>query len=87
VTEDDRCSSALKTLVNFDSLRFKERDGVEEVISSWYSCHQFDIEKSWDQRLRYHYKDRYDVRKNMVDWDFNMYLKKLMPHVNDRQYK
>ena len=61
VTEDDRCPSVLKTLVKFDSLRFKDRDELEQVISSYYSVHEFD------------------VRKNLVDWDFNMYVKDLMP--------
>jgi len=45
VTEDSRCPSVLKTIVNFDSLRFKERDELEDVISSYYNTHPFDIEK------------------------------------------
>ena len=77
----------LRPLVRFDSLRFKQRDELEQVISSYYSVHEFDVEKCWDQRLRHHHKKQYDVRKNMVDWDYNMYLKDLMPPVNDRQYK
>jgi len=48
VTEDDRCPSVLKTLVKFDSLRFKDRDELEQVISSYYSVHEFDVEKCWD---------------------------------------
>lgn len=49
--------------------------------------HQYDIGKCWDQRLRHHYKDRYDQRLNMVDWDYNMYIKTLAPHINQKQYK
>ena len=39
VTEDDRCQSVLKQLVDFSDLRFKERDELEEVISAYYSSH------------------------------------------------
>lgn len=28
-----------------------------------------------DQRLRYHYKERYDFRTNLIDWDYQMNLR------------
>ena len=86
MTEDDRCQSVLKTIVNFDNLKFKERDALEQVISSYYQAHAYDIEKYRETRMRAHYKERYDVRKNMIDWDFTFYVKKLCPHVNNREY-
>ena len=70
VTEDTRCQSALKDLVNFDLLRFQQRDNMEDVISSYLDVHQFDIEKHRDTRLRAHFKERYDFRKNLTDWDY-----------------
>lgn len=45
ITDDARCSSALRQIVYFDSLRFRERDEIEDVISSYYNTHPFDIEK------------------------------------------
>ena len=87
VTEDDRCPSVLKDLMVFDTLRFKDRDELEQVISSYCNVHEFDAEKAWDQRLRHHYKERYDHRKNMIDWDFNMYAKGLMPYLQAAQWK
>ena len=82
VTEDDRCQSVLKDLVNLDQLKFKERDELESVISSYYSAHEYDIEKYRDTRMRAHYKERYDLRKNMVDWDYSFYVKPLCSHIN-----
>jgi hypothetical protein len=82
VTEDDRCPSVLGPLIDFSTLKFKMRDEMEEVFSSWLSVHEFNIGKNWDQRLRAHYKERYDTRLNMADWDFNMYTKNMMPHIN-----
>jgi dynein assembly factor 3, axonemal len=86
VTEDDRSPSVLGPLIDFSTLKFKQRDELEDVISSWCTVHQYEIGKHWDQRLRAHYKERYDTRLNMVDWDY-MYTKNMMPHVNQRQYK
>ena len=74
-------------MVTFDNLKFKERDELEDVISSYYSAHDYDIERYRDTRLRAHYKERYDVRKNMVDWDYSFYVKKVAPHTNQKEYQ
>lgn len=87
VCDDDRCPSVIKPIVHLDSLRFKERDGLEDVISSYYNVHPFDMEVHRDNRLRGHFKDRYDVRNNLIDWDHNMYLREHAPHLHIREYK
>ena len=79
VTEDERCQSVLKPIVHFDSLKFKERDELEDVISSYYNVHAFDIEKMRDERLRNFFKERYDFRRNLVDWDYSFEVKPLVP--------
>lgn len=60
----------LKPLINFDNLTFKQRDGIEDVFSSYCDNHSFDLEKARDTRLRAHFKTRYDFRKNLTDWDY-----------------
>lgn len=70
VTEDSRCSSVLTENVHFDCLKFRQRDDLEDTISSYYNNHPFDIEKQHEQRVRYHLKERYDCRTNMFDWDY-----------------
>ena len=45
VTEDQRCSSVLKNNIHLDCLKFIQRDELENVISSYYNTHAFDIEK------------------------------------------
>lgn len=74
-------------MVSLDNLKFKERDALEDVISSYYSSHDYDIERYRDTRLRAHYKERYDVRKNMVDWDYSFYVKKVAPLINQKEYQ
>jgi dynein assembly factor 3 len=36
VTEDNRYQGVLKELINFDELKFKERDEMEDIISSYH---------------------------------------------------
>jgi dynein assembly factor 3, axonemal len=48
VTEDDRCTSVLKEIVNFGLLPFKDRDEMEEIFSSYLKKHAFDVEKLRD---------------------------------------
>jgi dynein assembly factor 3 len=88
ITEDGRCSNALKELVSFECLKFKERDEMEDVVSSYHDAHSFDIEKARDTRLRALFKDRYDFRRNLTDWDYQFGgLKKNCPYINVRDYK
>lgn len=37
--------------------------------------------------MRAHYKERFDFKKNLVDWDYNMYLKEMCPYINFREYR
>lgn len=87
ITEDDRCPSVLKPYIHLDSLKYRDRDELEDVISSYFSNHKFDIEKEHEQRKRYHLKQRYDNRKNMFDWDYQMYIKELAPYIHPNEYK
>ena len=48
VTEDDKCKSVLKPICSFESLKFKERDELEDIFSSYLKVHPFDIEKLRD---------------------------------------
>jgi dynein assembly factor 3 len=63
-------------------IKFKERDEMVEVLGSWRSKVEFNMEKNRDQRLRYHYKERYDFRKNLIDWDYQMGLREWAPIIN-----
>lgn len=87
VTEDDKCESVLKDLVDFGGLKFKARDGIEDIFSSYLKCHAFDIEKLRDARQRGLLKERYDHRRNVVDWDYQMSLKNFCPMMNQQEYR
>ena len=81
VTEDDRCTSPLRGVVNFGNLRFKDRDEMEEIFSSYLKRHPFDMEKLRDQRMRHHFADRYDFRRNVVDWDYQFGIRLMVKRI------
>ena len=87
VTEDDKCQSVLKDIVSWETMKYKDRDELEDVFSSWLPVHKFDIENLRDTRMRALYKERYDFRSNIVDWDFNMGVKDFARFVNQREFK
>lgn len=87
VTDDDKGTSVIKDLINFETIKFKDRDEIEEIVSSWLACHPFDIEQLRDQRLRAHFGTRYDFRRNLVDWDYNFGIKDFAKNVNQLEYR
>lgn len=75
-----RQQGPLVGLVDVSALKFKERDELEAVLRSYFkpaslASAQCDCDVFWDERLRNQYKDRYDYRENLVDWDLQMVLK------------
>ena len=75
ITEHRKWTSVLKELIDFETLKFKERDEIEDIVNTWRLSIPFDIESMRDQRLRAYFKERYDVRKNLIDWDYHFHLK------------
>ena len=70
VAEDSKTLSPLTKVFSFNEIKFKDRDEIMDAIKSWSSKIPFTMEKHRDQRLRYHYKERYDYRRNLIDWDY-----------------
>lgn len=48
---------------------------MEDVLKTYLKRVPFDVEKLRDQRLRHHFAERYDFRKNACDWDYQFHLK------------
>jgi len=60
---------------------------METVFSSYMKEHQFDVEKLRDHRLRGHFKERYEHRRNLVDWDYNFGVKDFSKTVHLQEYR
>ena len=68
-------TGVLAGLIDVTSLKFKERDAIEKVFKSWLEDVECDMPAWREKRLRQYYEDRYDYRKNLVDWDYSMSVK------------
>jgi len=68
-------SGAMRDLVDLGLLKFKQRDELEDAFKQWSESVPFDLTALRDARLRRMYGQRYDVKKNLVDWDYRQGLK------------
>jgi len=83
----DESSHPLAKVFDFTSLKFQARDEVTDVFKGWKKNVQFDVESLREQRLRGYYRDRFDYRVNLLDWDWNACIKQVAPLVHWQQYK
>lgn len=82
-----KTAGVLKGIFDFSCLKFKDRDEFEQIFVSWTGQVPFDMINLRDQRLRYHYKERYDHQDNLADWDYHWHYKDLAPQISHRHYK
>lgn len=66
-------------------LKQKEIDDICSVLSYLKSKNSFDIGKAWENSLRAYFGTRYDSRKNLFDYHYNMKLSQY-PIINLRKY-
>ena len=77
-------------ILDLSQMKFKERDFLEAIFKFWRNPDRslFDVEKTWDLRLRKHLGVRYDVIPSVFDWDYSMKLcYKGASIINYHQYK
>jgi len=73
-------------LVDVSHLKSKQRDAIEKVLVSW-SCEVETDMAAWrEKRLRAYYEDRYDYRKNLFDWDYNMVFKDIASVIHKKLF-
>lgn len=62
--------------IDLSALKFKERDFLEAILKFWREADvtKFPVHDLWDGRNRQYLETRYDHRKNVFDWDYNMKL-------------
>lgn len=86
ITEHRKCKSVLMDIVDLETLKFKQRDDLEDIINTWRLSIPFDIESLRDQRVRAYFKTRYDARKNLVDWDYQFHIRKFTKFIDRENY-
>lgn len=56
------------------TVKYKERDYLENLLKFWCGKDEFNIADAWDRRLRKYLGVRYDSKMGAFDWDLNMRL-------------
>jgi hypothetical protein len=83
----DDSTHPLAQLIDLSQLKFKDRDFVQDVFKGWLKDVDFDIEALREQRCRGYYRDRYDYRKNAMDYDYQTHIKNKAGVINWFHYK
>ncbi|QDZ24532.1 dynein assembly factor [Chloropicon primus] len=67
-------SGSLLRYFDVSELKYQEKDELLRVFKSWRMTKEVNAQALWDYRARKLYGDRYDFRKNLIDWDYHMRL-------------
>ena len=70
----DEAGACLASILDVSMLKFQDRDRIVESLQKYRRQTEYDMVKAWDTRSRKLYGDRYDFRRNMIDWDYHMRL-------------
>lgn len=77
----------LTNAIDLSHLKHKDRDILQDVFKSWLEDVPFDVEALRENRCRGYYRDRYDHRKNMFDFDYQSHIKPKAGIINWFHYK
>eukprot|EP00898_Chlorokybus_atmophyticus_P001883 jgi/Chlat1/2696/Chrsp180S02869 len=79
--------AVVQKLFDLSQLKYRERDDLVDTLRSWKRNVLCDMSAMREWRLRKHYGDRYDARRNLVDWDYHMRLQSVASIVHFKQYR
>lgn len=77
----------LEKLIDFSSLKYREKDLVEESFKYYSRSFPFDIDSLFDHRVRGHLAERYDSRIALFDWDWHYSFQKTASIIHIKMYK
>jgi hypothetical protein len=75
---DKSYKGPLSHMIDLSQLTFKEKDDIVDIFKAYDSKVEYNIEKYRDDRLRYLFKERYDVKDNLIDWDYHQTFVKVV---------
>jgi len=73
--------------VDLSQLKFKDRDILQDIFKGWFKDVPFDVEALREQRCRGYYRARYDYRKNLMDYDYQNFIKEVAGIIHWFHYK
>lgn len=85
--ENSELLKKMTDIFDFSNLNYKDLDNMKEIIDSYHEKTEFNIEKLREERLRYLFKERYDFRENLIDWDYQMKTREFVDFMGYNIYK
>jgi len=83
----DNSLHPLAEIVDLTHLKYRDRDVLQDIFKGWLKDVPFDIEALREQRCRGYYRERFDYRKNLMDFDYQNYIKPKAGIINWFHYK
>jgi dynein assembly factor 3 len=83
----DNSEHPLSGIVDLSHLKFKDRDVLQDVFKGWLKDVPFDVEALREQRCRGFYRERFDLRKNIMDLHYHNNIKGSAGIINWYHYK
>lgn len=89
IITDDKVRQYCLPIINLETLKYKEKDSIENIFKYWKNNNSFNITMMWDRRVRDYLGVRYDHRNNLFDWDLHMNLHNIDGgnRIIDQEYK
>ncbi|KAL7549250.1 hypothetical protein ACHAWF_012514 [Thalassiosira exigua] len=76
---DGKEQQGMEDMLDLSLLKQRELDDLADVFASWRTSQESDLREMRDEVLRSFYRDRYDCREGVVDWDYHAQVK---PHAS-----
>jgi len=83
----DNSAHPLASIVDLTHLKFRDRDVLQDIFKGWSKDVPFDVEALREQRCRGYYRERFDYRKNLMDFDYQTHIKPKAGIINWFHYK
>lgn len=83
----DNSMHPLANVVDLSHLKFRDRDVLQDIFKGWGKDVTFDVEALREQRCRGYYRERFDYRKNLMDFDYQTHIKPKAGIINWFHYK
>ena len=77
----------LAPIIDVSLLKSKQRDALESVFKSWHEEVLCDMLEWREVRIRTLYGERFDYRKNLIDWDWSMSINEWAGVIHTRLFQ
>lgn len=98
IGEESDALEIMSDIIDLSFLKCKERDQLQTIFKSWSKTqaqtrqsslpdNHYNLSEYRDYRMRHFYGERYDFRKNIIDWDYQNYVKPIASIIHPKLFQ